>query len=108
MTNPIHPRELNYPIRRQSSFKRIIKAMMPDTLHILMVLALTGLAFAVYQCGAEMWRHEVNKPLPPAITEKQRAYVKEIERRFYLAGHTWSTDGRTVEIFERGKWRRVN
>lgn len=104
MTTPL--KNLPYPIRSRhdASLQRSL------VWKILKILILCGLAFAVYQCGAEMWRHEVNKPLPPAITEKQRAYVREIEKRFSLVHHTWSveTPGRTVSLWYKGKWRIVN
>lgn len=110
--NPLTPRQIReayHPTtRHESSLSRIPRRLTVKV--VVAAVALALLAFSCWQVGREMYHHEINKPLPPAITEKQRAYVKDIEKRFSLVHHTWSveTPGRTVSLWYRGKWVIIN
>ena len=103
MTAPIYDINRRYRAVSQpheSSLARLIK-------QIVVILTILGLVYACF----DLYRHEVQKPLPPLITPQQRQHAKEIEKRFSLAGWCWSveTTGQTVELYDPKvkAWRRL-
>ena len=97
MDDPLSGQSLLFE-RHEPSAKRYAKK-------IFVTLALCGLVYTCFDC----YRQEVDKPLPPGITDLQRKNAKAIEKRFSLATWTWSTDGKAVDLYDPAVkgWRKV-
>jgi hypothetical protein len=98
---PLTRDELPFPIRNPR----------PTLWDIIIVLFICAVIYALILVGAEMYRHEINGPLPEPISEVQKAHVEAIKNRWGgLKGHSWAVEapnGTVVEVFDGGKWRRL-
>jgi hypothetical protein len=73
---------------------------------VLLILCIAGLLYGYI----EWWyRQELEKPAPAPITEIQRKHAKQIEKRFSLAGWTWISEGKRVDLYDPAikRWRKV-